>query len=205
MIDAHKRDPETGQVPPEAMVSVVCIAAVCLAVGEIWFAWTCTKNVHWIVPILAGIPFGAGNAGVFIYSSNYLVHSYSVYAASALAGNAVLRSVMGATLPLAGASMYRTLGANWAGTLLGLLEAVCIPIPFVFYFKGAAIRKKSALITRMREDQNRLDEKKAKAARKAEMESMKRSEADAYAGFATKGGAAVAEERDIERGAGYES
>lgn len=51
-------------------------------------------------PILAGIPFGAGNAGVFIYASNYLVQSYGVYAASALAGNAVLRSVMGATLPL---------------------------------------------------------------------------------------------------------
>jgi len=29
MINAHKVDPETGKVPPEAMVSVVCIAAVC--------------------------------------------------------------------------------------------------------------------------------------------------------------------------------
>lgn len=51
-------------------------------------------------PILAGIPFGAGNGGVFIYASNYLVQSYGIYAASALAGNAVLRSVLGATLPL---------------------------------------------------------------------------------------------------------
>ena len=62
-----------------------------------------------------------------VYASNYLVHSYSIYAASALAGNAVLRSILGATLPLAGPALYARLGPNWAGTLLGLLEAICIP------------------------------------------------------------------------------
>lgn len=205
MINAHKKDPETGQVPPESMVSVIVIAATLLAVGQIWFAWTCTPNVHWIVPILAGIPFGAGNAGVFIYSSNYLVHSYSIYAASALAGNAVLRSIMGATLPLAGPAMYAALGANWAGFLLGLVEAVCIAIPAVFYFKGAAIRKRSALISKMRAEQERQDEKKARAFARAEREAVKRGEAEAYAGFATKTGAAVAEEVDVERSAGYEA
>ena len=76
MINSHKKDPETGKVPPEAMVSVVCIAAVLAPVGELWFAWTCVPPVHWIWPILAGIPFGAGNTAVFIYASNYLAHSY---------------------------------------------------------------------------------------------------------------------------------
>ena len=64
-INQHKKDPETGEPPPEAMVSVITLGAVLLAVGEVWFAWTCTPNVHWIVPILAGIPFGAGNGAVF--------------------------------------------------------------------------------------------------------------------------------------------
>ncbi|KAL1310505.1 hypothetical protein AAFC00_000790 [Neodothiora populina] len=213
MINAHKRDPETGELPPEAMVSVVCIGAVLLAIGEIWFAWTCTKNVHWIVPILAGIPFGAGNSAVFIYSSNYLVHSYSIYAASALAGNAVLRSVMGACLPLAGPSMYATLGPHWAGTLLGLVEVICIPIPVIFYYKGAAIRKASALISRMREDQKRQDDKRLRAAEKnMEKEAMQRGDAEAYAGGVGRTGAAIYEERDIEKGRagavareGYES
>lgn len=40
MINSHKKDPETGKVPPEAMVSVLCIAAVLVPVGELWFAWT---------------------------------------------------------------------------------------------------------------------------------------------------------------------
>jgi len=57
MINAHKVDPETGKVPPEAMVSVVCIAAVLVPLGELWFAWTCVPvTTHWIWPILAGTP-----------------------------------------------------------------------------------------------------------------------------------------------------
>lgn len=56
MIDSHRKDPDTGKVTPEAMVSVICIAAVMAPVGEIWFAWTCIPPVHWIWPILAGIP-----------------------------------------------------------------------------------------------------------------------------------------------------
>jgi hypothetical protein len=106
MINSHKLDPTTGKVPPEAMISIVCIAAICVPVGELGFAWTCTPNVHWSAPIIFGIPFGAGNCAIFIYASNYLVHSYGIYAASALAGNAVLRSTMGGVLPLAGPKMY---------------------------------------------------------------------------------------------------
>ncbi|KAJ9643589.1 hypothetical protein H2199_004268 [Coniosporium tulheliwenetii] len=108
----------------------------------------------------------SGNCAVFIYSSNYLVHSYGIYAASALAGNAVARSVVGGTLPLAGPAMYQALGANWAGTVLGLMEVVLIPIPFVFYKFGSRIREKSALIRSMREDAERLQGKKMKAEEK---------------------------------------
>lgn len=166
LINSHTPDPSTGRPPPEAMVAVVCIGSICVPAGQLIFAWTCTPNVHWIWPILAGIPFGAGNCAVFIYSSNYLVHSYGIYAASALAGNAVARSVVGGTLPLAGPAMYQALGANWAGTVLGLMEVVLIPIPFVFYKFGSKIREKSALIRSMREDAERLQGKKMKAEEK---------------------------------------
>ncbi|KAF2848355.1 MFS general substrate transporter [Plenodomus tracheiphilus IPT5] len=167
MINAHAKDPETGKPYPEAMVSVVCIAAVCVPVGEMIFAWTCTPNVHWIAPLIAGVPFGAGNAGVFIYASNYLVHSYGIYAASALAGNAVLRSVMGGALPLAGPSMYRTLGPHWSATMLSLIEFAMIPIPVVFYLFGSKIREKSGLIRSMREDREKLEGRRRRAAEKS--------------------------------------
>ncbi|ODH34732.1 hypothetical protein ACO22_03053 [Paracoccidioides brasiliensis] len=165
MINRHKADPETGKVPPESMVSVVCIAAVLIPAGELWFAWTCApKEIHWIAPILAGIPFGAGNTAVFIYASNYLTFSYGVYAASAMAGNSVMRSTLGGVLPLVGPALYKKLGPNWAGTLLGLLEVMIIPIPFVFYKYGYKIRIKSVLIRTMQEDKRKLDGKRTRDA-----------------------------------------
>jgi MFS family permease len=168
MIDSHKPDPQTGKPPSESMMSVVIIAAVLIPIGELWFAWTCYPiTIHWIWPILAGIPFGAGNTAVFIYASNYLAHSYGIYSASAMASNAIIRSLLGGTLPLAGPSLYRTLGPNWAGTLLGLLEVMIIPIPVVFYKYGHRIRMKSALISSMQEDKRRLDGKRAKRANDA--------------------------------------
>jgi len=173
---------------------------------------TCTPNIHWIVPILAGIPFGAGNAAVFIYASNYLVNSYSIYAASALAGNAVLRSILGATLPLAGPAMYARLGPNWAGTLLGLLEAICIPIPLVFYLYGGKIRARSKLIQVMQEDKRRHDEKKERARvrresvegiadQDVEKTAVERGKAEASAGSGMRTGAAVGEVETEKRAA----
>jgi hypothetical protein len=164
LIEAHKPDPKTGEQRPEAMMAPVCIAAVCIPVGELWFAWTCAPaSIHWSLSIAAGIPFGAGNGAVFIYASNYLVHSYGIYAASAMAGNAVIRSFLGGTLPLAGPPMYRALGPNWASTLLGLLEVAIIPIPFVFYKYGHKIREKSTLIKEMRENEERQERKRKRA------------------------------------------
>ena len=143
------------------MVSVVCIAAVLAPVGELWFAWTCVPaTVHWIWPLLAGIPFGAGNTAVFIYASNYLAHSYGIYSASAMAGNSVVRSLLGGTLPLAGPAMYKSLGPHWAGTLLGLVQVAIIPIPVVFYKWGGRIRLRSEMIRSMQVDKERLEGKR---------------------------------------------
>ena len=166
LINSHAPEPGTSTPPPEAMMSIVCIAALLVPLGELWFAWTCVPaSIHWAVPIAAGLPFGAGNTAVFIYASNYLVHSYGTYSASAMAGNTVIRSLLGGTLPLAGPALYKALGANWAGTLLGLLEVAIVPIPFVFYRYGARIRGRSGLIREMREEEERAEGKRRRRGR----------------------------------------
>lgn len=95
---------------------------------------------------MAGLPFGLGNGLVFIYSTNYMAGSYKVYAASALAGNSIVRYGLAGVLPLAGSRMYTKLGANWAGTMLALVEVGLIPIPFIFYKYGHKIRERSPMI-----------------------------------------------------------
>ncbi|KAG9242924.1 major facilitator superfamily domain-containing protein [Calycina marina] len=169
LINSHKKDPNTGRVYPEASVSMVCIGAFLCPIGQLWFSWTSLPiTTHWIWPIMAGIPFGAGNCMVFIYASNYIAGCYGVYSASALAGNTVSRSLIGGTLPLAGTLMYNTLTPQWAGTLLGLTQVICIPIPFVFYKYGDRIRSKSPLIRQMKEDQERSEKRAIKAKKAAE-------------------------------------
>ncbi|KAI1210156.1 polyamine transporter 3 [Annulohypoxylon truncatum] len=167
IINSHPKDPLTGRVPPEATVRVMIIGSILVPVGQLVFSWTCLPGtIHWAIPIAFGIPFGCGNALCFIYASNYLAGSYGIYAASALAGNAVMRSVFGATLPLAGPSMYETLTPQWAGTLLGLLEVAMIPIPLIFYRYGEKIRSKSPVIRQMREDQEKNEHRAEKAQRR---------------------------------------
>lgn len=108
------------------------------------------------------------NTLCFIYGSNYLAGAYGYFAASALAGNAVMRSIFGATLPLAGAKMYEAMTPRWAGTFLGLLEVALIPIPWAFYRRGERIRARSPVIRQMREEQVKNDRKRAKLAAKKE-------------------------------------
>jgi len=192
MINSHKKDPETGRVPPEASASIICIAAVLCPIGQLWFSWTCVPiSIHWIWPILAGVPFGAGNTLVFIYASNYLAGSYGIYAASALAGNSVVRSFVGGTLPLAGPSMYKALTPQWAGTLLGLVQVLLIPIPFIFYKWGTKIRARSPLIRQMKEDQEKSEKRAARAKKKGE----KKAELDAG-----NGGVVMNDAQDVEKG-----
>ncbi len=172
IINSHEKDPETGRVSPEATASVMSIGAVLTPIGQLVFSWTCLPaTIHWALPIGFGILFGMGNTLCFIYGSNYLASAYGIYAASALAGNAVMRSVFGAALPLAGAAMYKAMTPQWAGTFLGLLEVLLIPIPFAFYKYGDRIRAKSRVIRQMREDQlrneGRRSKQMARAARRA--------------------------------------
>ncbi|ODA83437.1 hypothetical protein RJ55_01951 [Drechmeria coniospora] len=172
LIHAQPRDPETGKVLPEAQALVMAIGSVSATLGQLGFSWTCLPvTIHFAAPMAFGIPFGFGNTLSFIYGSNYLAGTYGIYAASALAGNAVIRSIFGAALPLAGPKMFEVLSPRWAGTLLGLLEAMTIPIPFVFWRYGGRIRARSGMIRQLRDEDERMEAKRAKNA--ARLERMK--------------------------------
>lgn len=67
-----------------------------------------------------------------------------MFAASAIAGSTFIRSLAGAGFPLFAQSMFTALKVNWAGTLLGCVAVVLIPIPILFYRYGARIRQRSA-------------------------------------------------------------
>lgn len=82
--------------PPEARLPPAIAGGIAVVIGLAGFAATNGPNVHWIAPIMFGIPFGFGMVIVFLATMGYLVDAYTIYAASVLASNSVLRSLFGA-------------------------------------------------------------------------------------------------------------
>ena len=87
-----------GKAKPEGRLQPAMIGALFLPVGLFWFAWSTYPQVHWIVSILGGGFFGFGQVLLYISLINYVVDAYTVYAASALAANAILRGLFATAL-----------------------------------------------------------------------------------------------------------
>jgi hypothetical protein len=104
------QDKHGGFAPPEARLPPTLIASIAIPIGLFWFAWTNYPSIHWIVCIIAGAPFGFGMVLVFLGIMNYLIDAYTIFAASVLAANSVLRSIFGAVFPLFTTYMYQDLG-----------------------------------------------------------------------------------------------
>ncbi|KAH6651542.1 fluconazole resistance protein [Truncatella angustata] len=129
-----------GESKPEYRLPPMAVGACLVPIGLFWYGWTAEKQLHWILPILGTTILGGGMVIVLMSISTYLVDAFTIYAASAMAANTVTRSLVGAFLPLAGNSLYQTLGLGWGNSLLGFIAFSMIPIPFVFYIYGERIR-----------------------------------------------------------------
>ncbi|UJR19438.1 hypothetical protein I4U23_022568 [Adineta vaga] len=131
-----------GYASPEDRLPPALVGSICLPISLFWFAWTCSPSIHWIVSIIASAPFGFGTGLIFVGIFNYLIDSYTIYAASVFASNMVIRYVFGAVFPLFTTQMYHKLGIHWATSLTAFLTLVCLPFPFLFYKYGSTIRKR---------------------------------------------------------------
>ncbi|KAI9923929.1 hypothetical protein ASPWEDRAFT_108230 [Aspergillus wentii DTO 134E9] len=120
------------------------VGGIAFTLGLFWYGWTgFTKSIHWMAPTASGILVGFGIYTIFLQCFNYLIDSYLMFAASVFAANTILRSAVGACFPLFSKQMFQNLGVQWAGTLLGCLAAIMIPIPLGFIVFGPRLRRKS--------------------------------------------------------------
>lgn len=97
---AKINDTYKGFAPPEARLPPMVLGGLAVPIGLFWFAWTNSPSIHWSISVIAGAPFGFGTVLIFLGIMNYLVDTYTIYAASVLAANTVLRSAFGAAFPL---------------------------------------------------------------------------------------------------------
>lgn len=93
IVDRREETPES-RLPPSI------VGSIAIPIGIIWFAWSNSPSVYWLVSIAAQVPFGFGFVLVYISVQEYLVDAYTIYAASVLAANTIFRSAFGAVFPL---------------------------------------------------------------------------------------------------------
>jgi len=135
-------------VAPEHRLYAAMAGSFGIPIGLFWFGWSARPDVHWISPVLSGIPFAWGNLSLFISTALYLVDVYGpLNGASAMAANGLARYSMGAVFPLFTFQMYETLGIDWASSLLAFLSLAMLPIPWVFFRYGPHFRSKSGYDT----------------------------------------------------------
>ena len=140
---AKKANASWASIEEYRRLPLACLGGPLYVISLFWLGWTASPHVHWIVPMLAGVPFGMGFLLIFMALLNYITDAYEVYAASGMAATSFCRSIFGAVLPLGAAAMYKALGVPWASSLLGFLSlAMCI-IPFAFLKYGDRIRDNS--------------------------------------------------------------
>ncbi|KAI9861624.1 MAG: hypothetical protein M1813_005234 [Trichoglossum hirsutum] len=141
-----------GELKPEYRLYPMIHAAFAIPIGLFWYGWSVDKDDYWIMPMIGTAVFGLGLVGIYsqtdgktllsvqMPTATYLVDAYSTYAASAMAANVVLRSLVGAVLPIAGLPLYSALGLGWGNSLLGFISLLGCVVPFLFIRYGEYLR-----------------------------------------------------------------
>ncbi|KAJ7607992.1 MFS general substrate transporter [Mycena polygramma] len=128
---------------PEARLYAACAAAAMFPAGMFIYAWCAQPDIHWIVPILGVMLFMWATFIIYLAVFTYIADCYGQYASSALAGQSLLRNLMGTAFPLFTTPMYARLGYHWASSLFGFIAVAMIPIPYVLMYFGPTLRARS--------------------------------------------------------------
>ena len=132
---------KNGTSSPEDRLPPLAIGAILIPAGLFWYGWTAQAHVHWIIPIIGTGLIGIGILYAFLPIQLYLIDAFGIFAVSALAANAVVRSLFGAVVPLAGKQLYASLDYGWGNSLLAFIAIAFIPAPFLLMRYGAYLRE----------------------------------------------------------------
>jgi multidrug resistance protein len=128
------------EVTPEDRLPPLIIGSILIPAGYFWYGWATEYHTHWIVPIIGSSLISIGAMFCFLPVSMYLVDAYSVFAASATAGNLMVRSIVSAVLPLAAEPLYHSVGYGWGNSIFAFIAMAFLPVPFLLVRYGCFLR-----------------------------------------------------------------
>lgn len=115
-----------GWPSQESRLIPALFAAFGPTIGLFVFAWTARPEIHWAVPTLGIVIYGATVFVVMQCIFVYVPLSYPQYAASLFAGNDFCRSALAFASVLFGYPLYTKLGVGNGTSLLGGLSTIGI-------------------------------------------------------------------------------
>ncbi|KDR67699.1 hypothetical protein GALMADRAFT_257977 [Galerina marginata CBS 339.88] len=140
---------------PEARLYLACFASILLPLGMFIYAWSSFSRIHWVALAVGITLYIWAVFIIYLAVFSYLADCYGPFASSALAGQSLARNLSATAFPLFTTQMYRQLDYKWANTLFGCIAAVMVPIPFVLFFYGPAIRRRSKFCRAVMEAEQR--------------------------------------------------
>ncbi|KAK9462702.1 major facilitator superfamily domain-containing protein [Lipomyces oligophaga] len=132
-----------GKPVPEERLFIMRVAVFFIPIGLFILGWTSDPKYPFMAPIVGLALMSCGFFCVFQGCLNYLVDTFTVYAASAIAAATFTRSCMAAGFPLFATIMFDNLGVDWGCSLIGFIALLGIPIPYVLYRYGPTIRQRN--------------------------------------------------------------
>ncbi|KAF5319809.1 hypothetical protein D9611_012846 [Ephemerocybe angulata] len=136
---------------PEARLYPMMYGAFVMPAALFMFAFTGAYPwVHWIGVCIASYIFGFSMILIYVSANSYIIDSYSNFAATAMAAKTLMRSEIGAMVPLFVNQMFHNMGFQYAGLLLGCVALAIAPMPFIFFRYGEKIRAKSARASQLK-------------------------------------------------------
>ncbi|KAG8623341.1 hypothetical protein KVT40_008317 [Elsinoe batatas] len=129
-----------GILRPEYRLPPLMYGGVTVPLGLFLYGWATQYTLYWPIPLAGTVLVGLGIIQTFMCIQTYLVDTFGMHAASAMAVNTVLRSIAAAFLPMAGLDMYDALGLGWGNSVLGFAACLLVPLPGIFYLYGERVR-----------------------------------------------------------------
>lgn len=131
------------EIPPEQRLPGVSLSSLFTPIGMFWFAFSADPNVHWLAPVLSGVPVGMGMTLVQLSLFNYYIDLYPTKSASVIAANCAVRNVVSTIFPSLGAPLYTRLGIRSASLLLACISCIGFPMALILLFYGRKLRAAS--------------------------------------------------------------
>ncbi|RAH84787.1 synaptic vesicle transporter [Aspergillus japonicus CBS 114.51] len=140
---AHTSDAESESslfIQPEDRLWYAMVGAPAIPISLFWMGWTDYSSISVWSPILGSSLFGFGSICLFISCYMYVIDAYEAYAASALGFMTITRYCAAGGMTVVGVPFYQNMGVHWTLTILGIISALMVPVPYTFWKYGPVIR-----------------------------------------------------------------